>query len=81
MLLKSYKTSLFPQCNNVNLRNENPADSNTENNYFSEGSLLSYLRKNAPVNSDLKLRFATEASAGLAYLESKHCIHRFVVDF
>ncbi|KAL4003079.1 Fer-related kinase 1 [Acanthocheilonema viteae] len=41
-----------------------------------EGSMLSYLRRNIPVNSDLKLRFATEASAGLAYLESKHCIHR-----
>ncbi|VDK84496.1 unnamed protein product [Litomosoides sigmodontis] len=41
-----------------------------------EGSVLSYLRKNVPVNSDLKLRFAIEASAGLAYLESKHCIHR-----
>ncbi|KAK6101576.1 Protein tyrosine kinase family protein [Brugia pahangi] len=41
-----------------------------------EGSMLSYLRKNVPVNSDLKLRFVTEASAGLAYLESKHCIHR-----
>ncbi|VDM13191.1 unnamed protein product [Wuchereria bancrofti] len=41
-----------------------------------EGSMLSYLRKNVPVNLDLKLRFATEASAGLAYLESRRCIHR-----
>uniref|UniRef100_A0A915Q067 Tyrosine-protein kinase n=1 Tax=Setaria digitata TaxID=48799 RepID=A0A915Q067_9BILA len=40
------------------------------------GSVLSYLRKNAFVNLDLKLRFATEASAGLSYLEYKHCIHR-----
>ncbi|VDN03312.1 unnamed protein product [Thelazia callipaeda] len=40
------------------------------------GSVLGYLRKNAPTTLDMKLRFATEASAGLAYLESKHCIHR-----
>lgn len=38
--------------------------------------MLGYLRKHAPVSLDLKLRFATEASAGLAYLESKRCIHR-----
>ncbi|VDM85690.1 unnamed protein product [Strongylus vulgaris] len=41
------------------------------------GSLVSYLRKrrgNVPLSE--KLRFAIEASDGLAYLEKKLCIHR-----
>uniref|UniRef100_F1L2U2 Tyrosine-protein kinase n=1 Tax=Ascaris suum TaxID=6253 RepID=F1L2U2_ASCSU len=40
------------------------------------GSVLGYIRKMAPVHNDTKLRFVAEASAGLAYLESKSCIHR-----
>ncbi|ETN80165.1 protein tyrosine kinase [Necator americanus] len=41
------------------------------------GSLVSYLRKNkGSVALSEKLRFATEAADGLAYLEKKLCIHR-----
>ncbi|PIO71262.1 protein tyrosine kinase [Teladorsagia circumcincta] len=41
------------------------------------GSLLSYLRKNKGSTAlSEKLRFSTEASDGLAYLEKKLCIHR-----
>ncbi|XGW23359.1 hypothetical protein V3C99_005529 [Haemonchus contortus] len=41
------------------------------------GSLLSHLRKNkGNVALAEKLRFSTEASDGLAYLEKKLCIHR-----
>ncbi|EYB82315.1 hypothetical protein Y032_0362g3501 [Ancylostoma ceylanicum] len=41
------------------------------------GSLVSYLRKNkGNIPLSEKLRFATEAADGLAYLEKKLCIHR-----
>jgi serine/threonine protein kinase len=39
------------------------------------GSLLNYLKKNKTSLSE-KLRFAIEASAGLAYLEKQNFIHR-----
>ncbi|VDM48318.1 unnamed protein product [Toxocara canis] len=40
------------------------------------GSVLAFVRKSAPVRNETKLRFSIEAAAGLAYLESKKCIHR-----
>lgn len=47
---------------------------------LSGGSVLAYVRKMAPVLNETKLRFCCEAAAGLAYLESKNCIHRFKFD-
>ncbi|VDM97620.1 unnamed protein product [Thelazia callipaeda] len=43
------------------------------------GSLLKYLRKKgAHLGIATRYRFSKEASAGLKYLEEKHCIHRDV---
>jgi len=41
------------------------------------GSLLSYLRANGlALKMDSRMRFATDAAAGMRYLESLKCIHR-----